>query len=157
MRNTTLCYIERGEEYLMLHRVKKAEDENAGKWIGVGGRFEEGESPEACMLREVYEETGLRLLGWRCRGIVTFISDEWGTEYMHLFTADRFEGELHGCEEGVLAWKKKSEVLSFLPIWEGDRIFLRLLAEERPFFLLTLRYSGDALVGAALDGEELEI
>ena len=157
MRNTTLCYIERGEEYLMLHRIKKAEDENAGKWIGVGGRFEEGESPEACMLREVYEETGLRLLGWRCRGIVTFISDEWGTEYMHLFTADRFEGELHECEEGVLAWKKKSEVLSSLPIWEGDRIFLRLLAEERPFFLLTLRYRGDALVGAALDGEELEI
>ena len=140
MRNTTLCYLERGDEFLMLHRVKKSLDENAGKWIGVGGRFEEGESPEECLLREVYEETGLRLLSWRCRGVVTFVSDEWGTEYMHLFTADSFEGKLRDCAEGVLAWKKKSEVLTSLPIWEGDRIFLRLLAEDRPFFLLTLRF-----------------
>ncbi len=157
MRNTSLCYIERGDEYLMLHRVKKAVDENAGKWIGVGGRFEEGESPEACMLREAYEETGLRLLSWRYRGVVTFLSDEWGSERMHLFTADRFSGELRDCDEGVLAWKKKDEVLNTLPIWEGDRIFLRLLAEERPFFLLTLRYRGDTLVEAELDGEKREI
>ena len=157
MRNTSLCYIERGDEYLMLHRVKKTVDENAGKWIGVGGGFEEGESPEACMLREVYEETGLQLSAWRCRGIVTFVSDEWGTEYMHLFTANAFDGELRECEEGVLAWKKKDEVLSSLPIWEGDRIFLRLLAEDRPFFLLTLRYRGDRLVEAVLNGEPTEI
>ena len=157
MRNTTLCYLERGDEVLMLHRVKKAVDENAGKWIGVGGRFEEGESPEACMLREVFEETGLRLTAWRCRGIVTFVSDEWGTEYMHLFTADGFEGEPRECDEGVLAWKKKDEVLTTLPIWEGDRIFLRLLKEERPFFLLTLHYRGDTLVQAVLDGEKTEV
>ena len=157
MRNTSLCYIERGDEVLLLHRVKKKDDENAGKWIGVGGGFEEGESPEACMLREVFEETGLRLLSWRCCGIVTFISDEWGTEYMHLFTADRFTGELRDCDEGVLAWRKKSELLSSLPIWEGDRIFLRLLQEGRPFFLLTLRYHGNALVSAALDGAPLSL
>ena len=155
MRRTSLCYIERGDEYLMLHRVKKAVDENAGKWIGVGGGFEEGESAEACMMREVFEETGLRLGSWRYRGVVTFLSDLWGAEEMHLFTADDFEGELKECSEGVLSWKKKSEVLSSLPIWEGDRIFLRLLAEERPFFLLTLRYRGDALVEAVLDGEPL--
>ena len=155
MRRTSLCYIERGDEYLMLHRVKKAVDENAGKWIGVGGGFEEGESAEACMLREVFEETGLRLGSWRYRGVVTFLSDLWGAEEMHLFTADDFEGELKECSEGVLSWKKKSEVLSSLPIWEGDRIFLRLLAEERPFFLLTLHYRGDALVEAVLDGEPL--
>ena len=143
MRNTSLCYIERGDEYLMLHRVKKTVDE--------------GESPEACMLREVYEETGLQLSAWRCRGVVTFVSDEWGTEYMHLFTANAFDGELRECEEGVLAWKKKDEVLSSLPIWEGDRIFLRLLAEDRPFFLLTLRYRGDRLVEAVLNGEPTEI
>ena len=155
MRETSLCYIERGDEYLMLHRVKKAVDENAGKWIGVGGGFEEGESPVACMLREVREETGLRLTAWRYRGVVCFISDIWGEEDMHLFTADGFEGELKDCAEGVLAWKKKSEVLTSLPIWEGDRIFLRLLAEEHPFFLLTLRYRGDVLVEAVLDGNEL--
>ena len=157
MRNTTLCYIERGDEYLMLHRVKKAVDENAGKWIGVGGRFEEGESPEDCLLREVFEETGLRLTAWRYRGIVRFISDEWGEEDMHLFTADGFEGKLHESDEGVLAWKKKDEVLTSLPIWEGDRIFLRLLAQDRPFFRLTLRYRGDTLIDAALDGQAIAI
>ncbi len=157
MRNTSLCYIERGDEVLMLQRVKKAVDENAGKWIGVGGRFEEGESPEECLLRETCEETGLHLNAWRCRGIVTFISDEWGTEYMYLFTSDDFSGELRDCEEGVLAWKKKDEVLTSLPIWEGDRIFLRLLAEEHPFFLLTLRYRGDTLVEAVLDGKPIAL
>lgn len=157
MRRTSLCYIERGDMYLMLHRVKKAFDENAGKWIGVGGGFEEGESPEACMLREVYEETGLRLCAWRYRGVVTFLSDVWGGEEMHLFTADGFEGELRPCDEGVLAWKRKDEVLTSLPIWEGDRIFLRLLAEDRPFFLLTLRYRGDTLIEAVLDEKPLMI
>lgn len=156
MRNTTLCYLQRGDEVLMLHRVKKAVDENAGKWIGVGGGFEEGESPEDCLLREVYEETGLRLSSWRFRGIVTFVSDAWGTEYMHLFTADGFTGEMHNCDEGVLAWKKRSEILS-LPLWEGDKIFLRLLVEDRPFFSLKLRYHGDDLVEAVLDGELLPL
>ena len=157
MRLTTLCYIQRDGCVLMLHRTKKQQDENAGKWIGVGGGFEEGESPEDCMLREVYEETGLHLRSWRYRGVVTFLSDLWGEEAMHLFTADDYEGELKDCAEGVLAWKKKSEVLTSLPIWEGDRIFLRLLAEEHPFFLLTLRYRGDTLVEAVLDGNKLEI
>ena len=109
------------------------------------------------MLREAREETGLRLTAWRYRGVVTFLSDLWGEEAMHLFTADGFEGELRECDEGVLAWKKKDEVLTSLPIWEGDRMFLRLLAEEHPFFLLTLRYRGDTLVEAVLDGETLEI
>ena len=140
----------------MLHRVKKQNDLNQDKWIGVGGGFEEGESAEACMLREVFEETGLRLSAWRYRGVVTFLSDVWGGEEMHLFTADSFEGELKDCSEGVLAWKKKSEVLTSLPIWEGDRIFLRLLAEEHPFFLLTLRYRGEELVEAVLDGKKLD-
>ena len=157
MRKTSLCYIERGDEYLMLHRVKKSVDENAGKWIGVGGGFEAGETAEECMLREVLEETGLRLTAWRYRGVVSFLSDVWGGEDMHLFTADGFEGELRDCAEGVLAWKKKDEVLSSLPIWEGDRIFLRLLAEDRPFCLLTRRYRGDTLVEAVLDGKALEI
>ena len=154
---SSLCYICRGDEYLMLHRVKKATDINAGKWIGVGGRFEDCESPEECMLREVSEETGLRLLSWRFRGIVTFVDEEWGTEYMHLFTADGFEGELRECSEGVLAWKRRSDVLSSLPVWEGDRIFLRLLDEDRPFFSLKLRYAGGKLAEAVLDGEKLDI
>ena len=153
MRNTTLCYLERGRDYLMLHRVKKAVDENAGKWIGVGGGFEEGESPEDCLLREVYEETGLRLSSWRFRGIVTFVSDAWGTEYMHLFTADAWEGALRqDCDEGVLEWIDREKLLS-LPIWEGDKIFLRLLDQDAPFFSLKLRYEGDRLAEAVLNGK----
>lgn len=157
MRNTSLCYIERGDELLMLHRVKKDADENAGKWVGVGGKFEEGESPEECMLREVREETGLSLSSWRYRAVVTFVSDEWGTEYMHLFTAESGEGEPIACGEGIFAWKTREEVLTSLPIWEGDRIFLRLLFEDRPFFSLKLRYRGEELVEAALDGRLLAI
>lgn len=155
MRNTTLCYLTRGDELLMLHRVKKAVDENAGKWIGVGGKFEEGESPEDCLLREVYEETGLTLTSWRYRAVVTFVSDEWGTEYMHLFTADGFTGDLKPNDEGVFAWKTREEVMTSLPLWEGDRIFLRLLFEDRPFFSLKLCYRGDELTTAVLDGRPL--
>lgn len=155
MRNTSLCYIERGSEYLMLHRVKKENDENHDKWIGIGGKFENGESPDECMLREMREETGLTALSWRARGIVTFVSDECGTEYMHLFTCDRFSGSMKDCDEGVLEWVDKSRLLS-LPIWEGDKIFLRLLDEEAPFFLLKLCYKGDELIYAALNGEKIK-
>lgn len=155
MRNTSLCYIERGDEYLMLHRVKKTVDENRDKWIGLGGKFEEGESPEDCVQREVREESGLTLLTWRYRGIVTFVSDEWGTEYMHLFTSDDYTGELlPDCDEGKLEWIGKRRLLS-LPIWEGDRVFLRLLDTDEPFFSLKLRYSGDRLVETVLNGKKI--
>lgn len=149
MKNTTLCYVEQEGKYLMLLRNKKKQDENAGKWIGVGGKFEEGESPQDCLLREVQEETGLRLTQYRFRGIVTFVSDRYETEYMHLFTAHGFEGELTACDEGELKWVEKDKVLS-LPLWEGDREFLRLLREDVPFFSLKLVYRGDALVSCAL-------
>lgn len=155
MRNTSLCYIEHDGKYLMLHRVKKEHDENHDKWIGIGGKFEEGESPEDCMLREAKEETGLDILRWRYRGIVTFVSDEWGTEYMHLFTADEFAGNIKDCDEGVLEWISKKELLS-LPMWEGDLIFLRLIDSDAPFFSLKLCYKGDVLTQAVLNGRKLE-
>ena len=154
MRNTSLCYIERGGKYLMLHRVKKTVDENKDKWIGIGGKFEEGESPEDCVIREVSEETGLTLNSWRYRGIVTFVSDEWGTEYMHLFTSDDFSGAPRECDEGVLEWIEKERLLS-LPIWEGDKIFLRLLDTDEPFFSLKLCYQGDRLIQAVLNGKKI--
>ena len=154
MKNTSLCYIERGDSYLMLHRVKKSNDENHDKWIGIGGKFEEGESPEECMRREMLEETGLTAKSWQYRGIVTFVSDEWGTEYMHLFKCSDYSGEIKDCDEGVLEWIKKDKLLS-LPIWEGDKIFLRLLDTDCPFFSLKLCYSGDRLIKAALNGEEI--
>ncbi len=147
MKNTTLCYIEKDEAYLMLHRVKKANDENHDKWIGVGGKFEAGESPEDCLLREVKEETGLTLTDYRYRGLVTFVSDEWGTEYMHLFTAAGFEGEIKSCDEGELVWVPKAEIEN-LNIWEGDKIFFRLLVKSDKFFSLKLTYKGDTLVGS---------
>ena len=153
MTNTTLCYIERGDAYLLLHRVKKEHDLNRDKWIGLGGKLEPGESPEDCLLREVREETGLTLTSWRYRGIVTFVSDEWGTEYMHLFTADAWEGQIRqDCDEGVLEWIDREMLLS-LPIWEGDKIFLRLLDEDASFFSLKLRYEGDRLAEAVLNGK----
>lgn len=155
MRNTSLCYIEHDGKYLMLHRVKKEHDENHDKWIGIGGKFEEGESPEDCMLREAKEETGLDILRWRYRGIVTFVSDEWGTEYMHLFTADEFAGNIKDCDEGVLEWISKKKLLS-LPMWEGDLIFLRLIDSDTPFFSLKLCYKGDVLTQAVLNGRKLE-
>lgn len=140
----------------MLHRTKKKNDENAGKWIGVGGKFEEGESPEECMLREVYEETGLTLNSWRFRGIVTFSYSSWETEYMHLFTADSFSGVIRECDEGELSWIDKDRVLS-LPIWEGDRVFLKLLNTDCPFFSLKLRYDDNGnLQKVILDVKEIE-
>ena len=150
---TTLCYIEKEDAYLMLHRVKKKNDLNEHKWVGIGGHAEEGESPEDCLLREAKEETSLTLTSWRFRGLVTFVSDQWGTEYMHLFTAGSFTGSLRDCDEGELEWVEKKRIPS-LPIWEGDRIFLRLLEEEANFFSLKLCYKGDKLVRAVLNGRE---
>ena len=158
MFNCTLCYIENDKnEYLMLHRVKKKNDVNQDKWIGVGGKFEDGESPDECLKREVLEETGLTLTDYRFRGIVTFASDKYETEYMHLFTATGYTGELKECDEGNLEWVSKSKVQA-LPIWEGDKLFFRLIDDpESPFFSLKLSYEGDRLVYAALDGKELPL
>lgn len=181
---TTLCYLERGDEYLLLHRIKKKNDVNHDKWIGVGGHFEAGESPEECLLREVYEETGLTLTKWRFCGIVTFCFTPDDTdakdgtasaednavdagegaadaippvcEYMHLYTASAFEGTLQPCDEGELVWVKKDEV-ERLPIWDGDRIFLRLMREQSQFFSLKLSYLGDRLTEAVLDGERMAL
>lgn len=146
MKMTTLCYIEKEGKYLMLHRVKKHHDINAGKWIGVGGHVENGETPEECLLREVKEETGLVLTAYRLRGLVTFLSDVCEPELMCVFTADAFDGEMIECDEGELAWVEKSDVLA-LPTWEGDRVFLeRLLSGDERFFSIKLRYKGDHLV-----------
>ena len=152
MLNTTLCYISRGSEYLMLHRVKKKNDINHDKWIGIGGKFEADESPDECLLREAREETGLTLTSWRCRGIVTFVNTKCESEYMHLFTVSDFTGTMRpDCDEGELRWIDK-EKIGALPLWEGDKIFLRLLAEEEPFFSLKLCYRGDMLASAKLNG-----
>ena len=154
--NTTLGYIEREDAYLMLHRVKKKNDLNHDKWVGIGGKFEDGESPEECMCREALEETGLTLHNPTLRGIVTFVSNEWDNEYMFLYTCTHFSGELTECKEGNLEWVPKDKVCQ-LPIWEGDKIFFRLLNENEPFFSLKLSYEGDKLVSAALNGEALEL
>lgn len=152
---TTLCYIEKENQYLMLHRIKKEKDLNKDKWVGVGGHFEMGESPEECLLREVREETGLTLTSWKFRGIVTFLSDKWDEiEYMCLYTAKEYQGQLTNCDEGVLEWVDKDKVYE-LPIWEGDKIFFRLLEEEGDFFSLKLCYEGSKLMEAVLDGRVL--
>ena len=169
MKQTTLCYIERDGQYLMLHRVKKRNDASHDKWIGVGGKCEADESPDECMLREVREETGLTVTSWRYRGIVTFISDVWPCEYMHLFTADRWRTdassanddgaaeELPECDEGDLQWIGKEELFN-LTLWPGDRIFLRLIMDpQQPFFSLKLVYKGDDLLAAKLDGKILSL
>ena len=155
MINSTLCDITRGDDVLMLHRVKKKKDINKDKWIGIGGKFEKDESPDECLLREAYEETGLTLTSWRCRGIVTFLTNgDWEGEYMYLFTADGFEGQIKECDEGELQWVSR-DFVSQLPQWEGDKIFLDLLWQDAPFFLLKLRYDGDKLVEAVLNGERI--
>ena len=154
MRLTTLCYVKQNDKYLMLYRCKKEKDVNKGKWIGIGGGFLEGESPEDCLLREVREETDLTLTSWKFRGIVTFSSDGWETEYMHLFTATGFEGQIRECDEGVLEWLPKEQLYN-LPMWAGDRIFLELLDKGAPFFSLKLVYEGETLVQAVLDGRPI--
>ncbi len=148
---TTLCYLEKDGSWLMLHRVKKEKDVNKDKWIGVGGHVEEGESPEDCLQREVLEETGLTLLDWSFRGLITFTQEGYGTEYMCLYTSRHFTGELKTCDEGNLEWVPIEKVPS-LQLWEGDHCFLRLLAENHAFFSLKLTYKGDKLTEAVLDG-----
>ena len=158
MFNCTLCYIENEKnEYLMLHRIKKKNDINHDKWIGVGGKFEDRESPEDCLLREVYEETGLTLTEYRFRAVVTFICSGHETEYMHLYTATGYTGNLIECSEGNLEWIPKSEVQK-LPIWEGDKLFFRLIeSPDTPFFSLKMVYEGDTLVQAVLDGKDVPL
>ena len=154
MKNTSLCYIEKDGKYLMLHRVSKENDENAGKWIGIGGKFEYGESPEECAAREVLEETGLTLDSLSYRGIITFVSDEYGTEYMHLFHSDSFCGNIKECDEGELLWIDKKKLYE-LTLWEGDKIFLELLDKNIPHFSLKLTYSGERLISAVLNGKKI--
>ena len=155
MINTTLCYILRDDKVLMLHRIKKKNDLNQDKWIGIGGKFEGDETPDECLLREAYEETGLTLTRWQCRGVVTFLTNgPWEGEFMYLFTADQFEGELKNCDEGQLEWVPR-DFISQLPQWEGDRIFLDLLWQDAPFFLLKLRYDGERLAEAVLNGNKI--
>lgn len=149
---TTLCYIERDNKYLMLHRIKKQTDVNKDKWIGVGGHFEQDESPEQCLLREVKEETGLTLLAWKFRGFITFVCEGWNTEYMCLYVADEFTGELTECEEGELVWVEKDK-LEELNLWEGDKVFLKLLQERQDFFTMKLVYQGDILKECLVDNK----
>lgn len=153
---TTHCYLEKDDAYLMLHRVSKKNDVNKDKWIGIGGHFEAGESPEECLLREAYEETGYTLTSWRFRGIVTFTQEGYGTEYMCMYTADGFTGTMKECDEGTLEWVPKKD-LEKLNMWTGDRIFLKLLRDEAPFFSLKLSYKGDELVQAVLNGKEIKL
>ena len=154
MKETTLCYVQKDNNYLMLHRIKKEEDVNEGKWIGIGGRIEEGETPEQCLVREAKEETGLLLTSYQYRGIVHFRSEDYEDEEMHLFTADAFEGELTECNEGVLKWVDRDKLYD-LPMWEGDKLFLGLIRSEAKFFDLTLQYKKDKLVSATLNGEKV--
>ena len=149
--------MEKGNQYLMLHRVKKEHDINKDKWIGVGGKFEDKESPEDCLLREVREETGLTLTSWKFRGIITFVTDRYETEFMHLYTADGWEGEMIECNEGNLEWLEKKEVFN-LKVWEGDKIFFDLLERDCGFFSLKLVYNiEDILKSAVLDGKPLPL
>ena len=145
MRLTTICYIEQDGNYLMLHRTKKENDQSHDKWLGVGGKFDKDESPDECILREVKEETGHTLTSYQLRGVMTFVSDIWETEYMFIYTADRFEGELTECSEGDLQWIKKTEVMN-LKLWEGDKIFLKKLIDGDGFFTVKMEYEGEKLV-----------
>jgi len=155
VKNTTLCYIEKDDKYLMLHRIKKKNDPSHNKWIGVGGKCEKDESPDECIIRETFEETGLRLINPELRAVATFVSDEWESEYMFIFTASEFSGELVSeCNEGELAWIDKDKLME-LPLWDGDKVFLKLLLEGSPLFLLKLVYEGDNLIHCILDGKEM--
>ncbi len=154
MINTTLCHIEKDGKYLMLHRTKKVNDLNQDKWIGIGGKLEDKESPEECNSREVLEETGLTLNSYRYCGIVTFVSDKWPTEYMHIFHTSDFSGNVTECDEGELCWVNKKDLYN-LPLWQGDKIFLKLINDNCPFFSLKLEYKGETLINAILDGRKI--
>ncbi len=154
MKNTTLCYIEKDSSYLMLHRIKKKNDENQGKYVGIGGHFLENESPYECIVREAKEETGLDILPIY-RGIVTFVSDKYESEQMHLFTASKYSGELCDCPEGILEWVKKTS-LKNIPMWEGDYIFFDLLEKRDDFFSLRLEYKGEELISYSIDGVKIK-
>lgn len=155
MINTTLCYIEKDNKYLVIHRTKKKNDLNQDKWIGVGGKFFENESPEECLLREVKQETGLTLNSYFYRGVVTFVSDKWESELMHLFTSNDFQGEMIECDEGDLCWMDK-EFVENSSGWAGDKLFLKLLRTDIPFFSMKLKYQGEKLIFASLNGKEIE-
>lgn len=155
MRATTLCYIRQDDQYLMLHRIRKHKDPNQNKWIGVGGGIEPGETPDECLMREVFEETGLTLTAYEKRGVIDFISDAWEDEIMHLYTARSWTGEITDCSEGILEWVDIDRIPS-LPLWEGDKIFLKLLAENAPAFHLRLEYRGESLARVVLNGKELQ-
>jgi len=155
MKITTLCYITCEDKTLMLYRNKKQADENAGKWIGIGGKLENNESPDECLIREVYEESGIKLNEYRFRGIITFVSDLWDAQYMCLYTAEVDSFDITDCTEGELHWIEK-EKLPQLAMWEGDRIFFELMEKGEPFFSLKLVYKGDDLAGAYLNGEEIK-
>lgn len=154
MKITTLGYLMHEDSFLMLHRTKKANDPNHAKWIGVGGHVENGETPDECFFREVAEETGLTLGSARLRGIITFLSDEWEDELMFLYTSDDFTGTLTDCDEGELAFIPRDRILT-LPLWAGDRIFLRELLDDAPFFTLKLQYNGEILTESVLDQSPL--
>ncbi|MBR1517606.1 MAG: 8-oxo-dGTP diphosphatase [Bacteroidales bacterium] len=156
MKQTTLCYIDNGSQFLLLHRVKKANDASHDKWIGVGGKCEADESPDECMVREVKEETGFDVRRWQYRGIVTFISDVWPCEYMHLFTATQWDGDEIECDEGDLQWVDKDRIFDY-PTWAGDCIFLKLILDDAPFFSLKLIYHGDDLYAAKLNGHSINL
>ena len=155
MKNTTLCYIEKNNMYLMLHRTKKENDMNRDKWIGIGGKFETGETPEQCMLREIKEETGLTATDYHYRGVVTFISDIYESEAMHLYSVYGFTGEIIDCDEGQLEWIHKDKLYE-LTMWEGDKLFLdKIATPDGDFFEMKLTYSGDTLTSAILDGNKI--
>ena len=142
---STLCYIEKDNKILLLHRTKKQNDEHEGKWIGVGGKFENGETPEECVEREVKEETGLTIKNPSLRGIMTFPNFKKDTDcYVFLFTVNEFQGELIECDEGELKWIPKSKVLD-MPTWEGDLIFLRWLLDKKSFFSAKFVYENNKL------------
>lgn len=149
MKLTTICYIDNGDSYLMMLRNKKKNDLNEGKWLGIGGKFMPHETPEECICREVTEETGLILDSYVMRGVITFYSEGYEDEYIYVFTSDRYHGQLTECDEGELHWIPKSDILD-IGIWEGDRIFLKLLLEGSPFFSIKLSYSGDVLTDSAV-------
>ena len=155
MINTSLCYIENNGRWLLIHRVKKKQDLNEGKWIGIGGKFEPGETPEQCCIREAKEETGFDITGLDYRGVVDFVSDEWPEEMMHLFTAvyyGRDAENLPECDEGFLEWVPIEKV-GQLKLWEGDRIFLEIIKKKTPFFKLRLEYNGDRLADSSIEYE----